>query len=296
METALSSSAGPHPIDSLVGEPAPTAAPGKLVNLPPFSPAAVKLLSLSAESDVEPHEFVRVIESDPGFSAKVLHMANSPLFGFTSNVYALGHAISLMGLERLKALVVTAGMKAYISSNRRSPALRQCWTHSLACALLCRELSPFFKISEARAYAVGLMHDIGRLGLAKSYPEEYERLAEQDYEQTGEILKVEDKALGLDHCQAGFWLTRTWGFPPAFARISAHHHDPFDRQQPELLQVVQVSCKLADCLGFPAIRCSQGSSYQEILAAAPSFPMNERKWSTEHLQQTITDKIQSAER
>jgi HD-like signal output (HDOD) protein len=255
----------------------------------------VKLLSLSAESDAEPKEFVKVIESDPGFSAKVLHMANSPLFGFTSNVYALNHAIALMGLERLKSLVVTAGMQAYITSNRCSLALRQTWTHSLACALLCRELAPFFHVAEAPAYSVGLMHDIGRLGLAKSYPDDYERVAGQSYEHNSEIIQVEDKALGLDHCQAGYWLTRTWGFPAAFSKICTHHHDPVDVRQPELLQVVQVSCRLADCLGFPAIRCNHVPSYREIMSATPGFPANDPKWSVEQLQETIAEKLRSAE-
>ena len=269
------------------------AVPDQLAKLPPLSPAALKLLNLSSESDVELKQYVQIIESDPLLTAEVLQLANSALFGFATNVHVLGHAITLIGPDRIKTLAVTAAMKAYTGGGRTA-AMRVSWKHSLACALVCREIAPFFKMSEDRCYTVGLMHDIGRLGLIKSFSQQYDQILTPEYAVSGEVIRVESSMLGIDHCQAGFWLTRTWGFPVGFSHVSAHHHDPVSPEHPELLQVVQVGCMLADCLGFAAVRWNRSFSCEQILSHVPGLPVDDPKWSAEKLQEKITDKIQHA--
>ena len=273
--------------------PAIFAVPDKLAKLPPLSPAALKLLNLSSESDVELKRYVQIIEADPLLTAEVLQLANSPLFGFTTNVHVLGHAITLIGPERIKTLAVTAAMKAYTGGGR-SAAMRDSWKHSLACALLCREVARFFKLSEDRCYTVGLMHDIGRLGLIKSYAQQYDQILAPEYVRSDEVTRVESTMLGIDHCQAGFWLTRTWGFPAGFAEVSARHHDPVSDEHSELVQVVQVGCMLADCLGFAAVKWHRNPSCEKILAHVPRLPVDDPEWSAERLREKITDKIQSS--
>lgn len=269
------------------------AVPDKLAKLPPLSPAALKLLNLTSESDVELKRYVQIIESDPLLTAEVLQMANSPLFGFTTNVHVLGHAITLIGPERIKTLAVTAAMKAYTGGGR-SEAMRVSWKHSLACALLCREVAQFFKLSEDRCYTVGLMHDIGRLGLIKSFTHQYDQILAPEYVRSDEVIRVESTMLGIDHCQAGYWLTRTWGFPAGFSEVSARHHDPMSDSHSELVQVVQVGCQLADCLGFSAVRWHRSQSCEQILANVPRLPVDDPAWSAGQLRDKITDKIQNA--
>ena len=269
------------------------AVPGKLASLPPLSPAALKLMNLSSESDVELKQYVQIIESDPLITAEVLQLANSPLFGFSSNVHVLGHAITLVGPERIKTLAVTAAMKAYTGGGR-TESMRVSWKHSLACALACRELAPFFKLSEDRCYTVGLMHDIGRLSLIKSFSQQYDQILVPEYVRSDEVIRVESTMLGIDHCQAGLWLTRTWGFPAGFSQVSAYHHDPVSAGHPELVQVVQVGCMLADSLGFSAVRWNKTDSCEQILSNVPRLPVNDPAWSVEKLREKIADKIQHA--
>ena len=268
------------------------AVPDQLANLPPLSPAALKLLNLSSESDVELKRYVQIIEADPLLTAEVLQLANSPLFGFATNVHVLGHAITLIGPERIKTLAVTAAMKAYTGGGR-SAAMRVSWKHSLACALLCSEIAPFFKLSEDRCYTVGLMHDIGRLGLIKSFSQQYDQILAPEYVHSDEVIRVESTMLGIDHCQAGFWLTRTWGFPAGFSEVSARHHDKVSDTNSELLQVVQVGCRLADCLGFAAVKWNKGLSCEEILSHVPRLPVEAPQWSADKLREKIAEKIQS---
>jgi len=83
-------------------------------------------------------------------------------------MHSLRHAMALLGLDRIKSLAVTVAMRGFLG--KPNPLIYQCWQHSVACALVCQELSPIFGLSGDRAYTAGLMHDIGRLGLLKTYP------------------------------------------------------------------------------------------------------------------------------
>ena len=132
--------------------------PVRLCNLPPFNAIASRVLALTADPDIDLKRISRVIEGDPAFAADILFLANSSLFGFPSRTHSLSHAIALLGLDRIKALGVTVAMRSFLGA--RTPTVHQCWQHSVACALVCEELSAIFDFSGDRAYTAGIMHDI----------------------------------------------------------------------------------------------------------------------------------------
>ena len=142
--------------------------PVKLCNLPPLNSIANQVLSLTADPEVDLRRLAFAMEADPAFAAEVLLLANSSLFGFTSRMSVLRHAIAVLGLDRIKALAVTVAMRAFLGQG--NPLVRQCWRHSAACGVIAEEISPIFDVSGDQAYTTALMHDIGRLGLLKSYP------------------------------------------------------------------------------------------------------------------------------
>ena len=142
--------------------------PIKLCNLPPFNAIASQVLALTTDPDLDLRQISKVIEGDPAFAADILFLANSSLFGFPSRMHSLRHAIALLGLDRIKALAVTLAMRGFLG--KRNPLIHQCWQHSVACALVCEEISAIFDFPADLAYTAGIMHDIGRLGLLKAYP------------------------------------------------------------------------------------------------------------------------------
>jgi HD-like signal output (HDOD) protein len=209
-----------------------------------------------------------VIEGDPAFVADILFLANSSLFGFPSRMYVLRHAIAVLGLDRIKALAVTVAMRGFVGY--RNPLIQQCWQHSVACAAICEEFSAIFGFSGDRAYTAGIMHDIGRLGLLKSYPQEISPILCGQHQDTQAVLRAERDAVQVDHGRAGAWLVGNWALPKEFAEVCAHHHDPPDENDPEILQLVKVACNVADIIGFPAVKCEQQPSY---LVATLPLPM-----------------------
>src|SRR2546429_185129 len=108
--------------------------PVRLCNLPPFHSIANQVLSLSSDPDIDLKRLAKVMEADPAFAAEVLFLANSSLFGFTSQMHVLRHAVAILGLERIKALAVTVAMRTFMAGG--GPVLRACWRHSAACAIV----------------------------------------------------------------------------------------------------------------------------------------------------------------
>jgi HD-like signal output (HDOD) protein len=235
--------------------------PVKFCNLPPFNAIANQVLALTGDPDIDLSRISGVIEGDPAFAADILFLANSSLFGFPSRIHSLRHSIAVLGLDRIKALAVTVAMRSFLG--KPNPLVHQCWQHSVACALVCEEISPIFDFSGARAYTAGIMHDVGRLGLIKSYRQEMTTVLNGQYSDTQEVLRAEREALQVDHARAGSWLVGTWTFPKDFSEVCAHHHDPPNVNGSGILELVKAGCRIADAIGFPAVKCQRQPSYLE---------------------------------
>lgn len=240
----------------------PGALPPKLCNLPPMNATANRVMQLTADPDVDIRDLARVMELDPAFAGDILFLSNSALFGFPSRVLSLRQAIPLLGLDRIKALAVTAAMRCFLG--KPGPVLRQCWRHSAACAIIAEEISPIFKTPGDAAYSLGLLHDAGRLALLKAYPAESSKVLRKAYNSADEAREAELAAMTVDHCTVGAWLTKSWSLPQEFSTVCAHHHEAVSPNDPGFLQVAKIACCIADALGFPAINYAQGPDNYDV--------------------------------
>src|SRR5580658_5322914 len=190
--------------------------PLRLCNLPPLNVIANQVIALAANPNGDLKQIASVMEGDPAFAADVLFLANSSLFGFRSRIKVVRHAIAVLGLERIKAIAVTAAIRSYLTKG--GPLLTRCWQHSVACAIIAEEISPIFDVKGDVAYTLGLLHDIGRLGLLRSYPVEYPPLLRGSFQNLEEVLCAERTLLKVDHGLAGAWMLRSWSFPVVFVQ------------------------------------------------------------------------------
>jgi HD-like signal output (HDOD) protein len=263
--------------------------PVKLCNLAPFNGIASQVLALTGDPDIPLRRISRVIEGDPALAADILFLANSSLFGFPSRMHVLRHAIALLGLDSIKALAVTVAIRSFLG--RQTPLVRQCWQHSVACALVCEEISAIFDLPGDRAYTDGIMHDIGRLGLLKTYPKEMTTVLKSQYTDMQDALWAERDALNVDHARAGSWLVDYWALPKEFSEICEHHHDAPKANDSETLQLVKVACNIADAIGFPAVNCQRQPSYLEATSPLTLRPGHNEVPSEEHLRASVTARM-----
>src|ERR1035441_8482495 len=140
-------------------------------DLPPFPAVALKALNLMAGTDTSLLELCNLIRSDPAFSTAVLRIANSPLVAFSKNITSMLQASMLLGFQRLKSVVITVGLKAYLKEPF-TPLLQSCWRHSVACAIVAEHAASWSGFDKDFAYTAGIMHDIGRVAMASVRSEE----------------------------------------------------------------------------------------------------------------------------
>lgn len=223
--------------------------------LPPFRPVVARLL---AELSGEPSGFRRIrllVSEDPALAAQVLRLANSALFGRRGEVTDLLSALTLIGLDRLRALVLTYGVRHLFRPVARLPQARAIWRHSLATAILAADLALDQDGDMMEFYTAGLLHDLGRLVLLASEPEAYAILLEQA---CGPVhsLELERELFGLPHCDAGARAMRRYGLPEPLAEAARlhHHADPLElsRTSPDAALVAS-SCLLASDTGFAVL-------------------------------------------
>jgi HD-like signal output (HDOD) protein len=273
--------------------PSPTAGvlPARLTVVPPFPPIATRLLCCLARESVEIGELADLIGSDPMFSGRVLQFANSAEFGLLQPVRNIRQALMMLGLDRTRAITVTAATSAYTKAALRTEELKRCWQHTLATAVLAEEISRKCGLFIESAYAAGIMHDIGRLGLLVAYPAEYERTIRDAAARCLDLLDFEREVFGMDHAEAGRLLSMRWRLPEEFFIVAGRHHDPCEGTELSLLRIVHVACRLADFFNYDVSRPLTPQTFEEIVDELPGNVKERLIWSADELRAKVQRSI-----
>jgi HD-like signal output (HDOD) protein len=94
------------------------------------------------------------------------------------------------------------------------------------------------------AFLCGLLHDLGKVVLFKTYPGHYSSLFAAAKSETDPSISIyEQENYGADHALIGEMLAKQWGFPPELATVIRRHHDPLGLDVPMIRAVT-----LADLL------------------------------------------------
>jgi putative nucleotidyltransferase with HDIG domain len=245
------------------------AIPIALIELPPFSAVALKVLRVASSELSQLIALSNLISSDAVFAGSILRVVNSPLYGIRVEVVSILEAMMLLGLERIKGVALTIGIRSYLRNSLEAPAIKACWRHSLGCAVIAGELARASGVKEDVAYTAGVMHDIGRLALAVAYPGQYAEFLAGALAAKCDALEGEREAFGIDHCQAGRALVARWNLPGSFQDVASRHHEPMSPGESDLLAIIRASCLLADVLGFEAIHPYHARNYENLLTELP---------------------------
>lgn len=259
--------------------------PWALVNLPPFPVVAIKLVRLLNEEDVDIRRVSEFIAVEPAFSLEVLRLANSALFACRRPVTSIPQAVINLGLDRVKGIAMTVGLRNYVSPVLKSKALAACWRNSLATAIICERLCKACAKDEEFGYSAGLLHDIGRLALLIQFPVQYANVLAVAEEYSYDLLTVERDLFDIDHCEAGGWLIERMDLPVALSEVVTQHH-----QAPvgslRTVHIVRASDLVAEALGFGVMKRPDPCSFESAIEELPQrfrarCPQDPEEWRIE---------------
>ncbi len=197
-----------------------------LDQLPPFSPVMNSLVASLAEEDVSFAHLASVIERDSVLAGNVLRLVNSALYGRRGTVSSVRAAVSMLGLTKLRNYVLGLSV-ARIWARAATPPdweMERFNRHGTAVGVLADLIvqKGRFDYPEG-AFAAGLLHDLGRLMVAISLPEEHERIS-QAYAQSSEPLETHVQAvLDVTHAELSSLALQRWSIPQPIQRAVLYH-------------------------------------------------------------------------
>jgi putative nucleotidyltransferase with HDIG domain len=245
-------------------------APWALRLVPPFPAIAHRILALVGKEDVSVPELGDLVKMDPSFSAELLRFANSALFGGRGEVTSLDRAILKVGTDRIETMATMVAMNGMVRSSVRIAALRKVWVHSVVTAVIAEEAARITRSDRDSAYTAGLLHNLGTLGMMSAYPDEYSRMLEVSDDFGFDLLRTERDLFEIDHCAAGAYLAQDWDFPDELAAAIATHHDEPVPGEISLDNLIKVSWRLADVLGYAAFSPNKLWTWEELIAFLPT--------------------------
>jgi HD-like signal output (HDOD) protein len=176
-----------------------------------------------------------LIGQDIGMTTKILQVTNSSFFGLPVRITDPTRAVMQLGLERVRALALLAGISCQlVSRNLPDNVLEQLMSHSLSVATTAQNIARAECDDEQLiddAFTAGMLHDIGILVLMVCLTEEYHRVATVATEQQLPLCRAEQRLLGTTHGDVGAYLLSLWGLPDPIVEAIAWHHTAGERRE-----------------------------------------------------------------
>jgi HD-like signal output (HDOD) protein len=280
------------------GKKSETSVPWAHLRIPPFPQVAIRVLQLANNEKVRLTQLSELISSDAAFASEVLTVANSLLYAPRFPSTSILQAISVLGSDHLQGMCMTVGMRAYLGRSLSDAAMRSLWRHSLACAVIAERLAGGGSLSNDSAYTSGVLHDVGRFGMAVIRPKEYTELLGKHEGTAASILEAESELFGIHHCEVGRKLILDWKLSSEFSSIVCDHHSPRNTEGIgcwNMSELIKVSCQLADGAGFPAFPGCTVTPYEELLDLLPPMERSQLPRELEALQEDVATRIQGVE-
>lgn len=221
--------------------------------LPSPEGTALAIIQLTEQEDVPFVKVVRLVQSDPAIAGCLLKFANAAQFGNSRPVVSMIQAVTLLGLFRVRQLVLgIALINKYGKGRCKNFNYEKFWSQSLATAIAAQKASIYVEAAPAESFTGGLLADVGRLALATLFPQEYsEVLQAAAHLPEAELIRLERERFDIDHRGLTLFLLEEWRLPKVFLQAIAHQENP-DQADPPLgprAQGLAVVFRFAAALG-----------------------------------------------
>jgi HD-like signal output (HDOD) protein len=200
------------------------AALGDLPSLPRTYEALTRAL---ADPEVSLNRLSKIVEQDVGISVKVLQLVNSAFFGLVHSMTNVQSAVSYLGINTLKSLVLSVEIFRAFKPKGGLPgfSMEKLQHHSQLTAQIAARL-PVPKHLIDIAVVGGMFHDVGKLILASKLSEHFGDMLVEAQAAGCPVFKVEERANAFGHAEIGAYLLGLWGIPYAVVEAVALHHGP----------------------------------------------------------------------
>lgn len=193
----------------------------------------------------------KIISEDQGLTARILKLANSPLFGYFSKIETITQAITIIGVQQVRDLALAVSvMDVFKGIPKELITMEQFWRHSIATGLTARIIATSLRESNLeRFFVAGILHDVGRLIMFVKLPDICMEMMEESRTKKRLLYQVERERLLFDHAEVGGNLLRRWKIPARIAEpVEFHHRCQRAEQYPRETSVLHIADLIAHAL------------------------------------------------
>jgi HD-like signal output (HDOD) protein len=270
--------------------------PWAYLRLPPFPQVAIRVLQLTNNENVQLHQLSELISTDAAFASEVLTIANSVVYAPRFPAQTILQAIAVLGANHLQGMCITVGVRSFLGRALSQPLIRNLWRHNLASAMVAQQIAAAGFMDKDSAYTAGVLHDIGRLALAVLRPADYAGLLASHTGSGDSILPMETALFGCDHCEAGSRLINEWHLPREFEPVVADHHSARrDDSAWSMAELIKISCRIADAVGFKAFPGCELAPFVELIDELPPRERSGFQTDLETLAADVAARVEAIE-
>lgn len=240
----------------------------KCAAIPPFPQVATQVLTVLKDPNAPMDRIIGLVERDIALTAAVLKVANCGLYGRSGKVASVPSAVQLLGMQLFSQIVMRTSVKSYLGKSMPQAQLNRCWAHSMATAEISKILALRVDSPPDAAYSAGLLHDLGRFGLALAMPALYAKLCRPEGyvdDPDAEILHF-----GVSHTEVGRVLAEKFELPADIRIVVGRHHDRLDPDEGGTLAIVNSACSMASVLGFSVLVPDPALTWDRVIANTPA--------------------------
>ncbi|MDO9048144.1 MAG: HDOD domain-containing protein [Methylobacter sp.] len=205
--------------------------------LPTIPDVAFKIRRAINDDKSSISSIARIVQIDPSITARLIQIANSPLYMGRKKIESCPEALTRLGLKTAQDIITAFAMKSVF--NAKSPVIRkkmaELWTHSSYIASISAVFAhkiPGF--DPDRAMLAGLIHDIGIVPIL-TYADNHPDI----------IANPKDLVEAVKELRAdvGVQIIRHWDFPEDFEDVVVNAENWFrnDKNPANYADIVMIS-------------------------------------------------------
>lgn len=196
--------------------------------LPTMPRVAERVLSRLRDPKSSMAKVAKDIAEDQVTAGDVLRMANSALYRGLNKITSLQAAVTRLGANALKTLMMHQTMRAAMFYNKgvNEQLAEMLWCRSLASGCIMRVLAQFTSKDRDDAFLIGLLHDVGNVLVVRLMTEQRKVTQYEPDLETFEYLAFEC------HQEFGELIARAWSLPDSLTDLISNHHQPPSSDDP----------------------------------------------------------------
>ncbi|MEH6444106.1 MAG: HDOD domain-containing protein [Oceanospirillaceae bacterium] len=213
----------------------------KLPNIPEVVRELIQTLN---NPDANYGDISKKVAKDQTISLKILRLVNSAYFGLSRKVASIDEAVIMLGMGKLKTLVIASGF-ANSASNVEGLDLPTFWSDSFQVAELAKWLAEMTdeEVNADLAFTSGIIHNIGQLLLHMAQPNRAKAVNTLVESSNTSRHEAELERFGFTTADAGHALLDLWKFPEPLSNAVKYQNNPSDlAENPQLSAILYLAC------------------------------------------------------